>query len=351
MILDVRARAAEAFGVPRMKAMAIERWSDPKRGARWAGLAAKTSGIVADRDRIISSLPLNGAATKGRSLIAPARRPLRERIRSSAHAMPATLSTSHAVGLRVAYFAGCLTDRMLPEMGEAVLRVLHACGCDVSFPTDQHCCGLVALNVGDRRHGRQMAEQTVRMLEALDVDYIVTNSTSCLVAVAQDYQHLFRDDPAWRKRAEQAAAKLVDVTTFLVEVAQLGHDDFLEHAATLTVTWHDACQSRNALGLGEGGRKLITEVLGLELREMDDSSVCCGFGGSFSMDYPNVSVAILNKKLANASATEAQVIVSDNPGCIMQLRGGLHANHSPIRALHIAELVAERLPAFPNTGC
>lgn len=344
MILDVRARVAEEFGIPRMKSMAIDRWTDPKGGARWAGLAGRAAGLISDSDGTISKLPFNRVVTEGRTLTAPARKPLRERIRRDEVGAAPQLPSSQAVGLRVAYFAGCLTDRLLPEMGEAVLRVLRACGCEVTYPIDQHCCGLVALNVGDREHGRAMAEQTIRMLESLDADWVVTNSTSCLVAVAQDYQHLFRDDATWQARARSCSEKLVDFTSFIAEVACLDPADFSRSDAGPSVTWHDACQSRNALGLGAGGRGLVTGVLGLELREMEDSSVCCGFGGSFSMDYPNVSVAILNKKLENAGTTSAEVIVSDNPGCVMQLRGGLRARHSNVRALHIAELIAERLP-------
>jgi Fe-S oxidoreductase len=343
MILDVRARATEAFGLPNIKAMALARWSAPGSGARWAGLASRAAGLVSDDERVIRKLPFQAELTQGRTLMAPARRPLRERVRRAGLPEEPLLPSSQARGLRVAYFPGCLTDRMLPEQGEAVLRVLRACGCEVSFPTDQHCCGLVALNVGDRAHGRQMAEQTIRMLEALDVDYVVTNSTSCLAAVAQDYQHLFRADEAWRARAEAVGATMIDFTTFVAQVARPDAADFTTCAPT-AVTCHDACQSANALGLGADMRTLLVDTLGCELREMQDSSVCCGFGGSFSVDYPGVSTAILRKKLDHAQATSAAVIVSDNPGCLMQINGGLRASGSPAHAMHIAELLASRLP-------
>ncbi len=230
----------------------------------------------------------------------------------------------------------------MPEMGEAVLRVLEACGCDVHFPQDQHCCGLIALNVGDRAHGRQMAEQTIRMLEGVEADVVLTNSTSCLAAITQDYQVLFANDAEWRVRAATQAARLTEFASFIVDVAQLDPADLPARNAT-TVTYHDACQSANALGLGAASRTIVTDLLGYELREMEDSRVCCGFGGSFSMDYPQVSTAILGKKLANATNTGARVVVADNPGCLMQIRGGLQAQDSDIRVLHVAELLAERL--------
>lgn len=345
MILDVRSRVVDQFGMPAGKAFGLARWSDPKSGGRAAGLAARASSLVADGDRVIRRIPGMSDLTDGRTLTAPSTRPLRERIRRNGVLTTETprLPSSKAVGVRVAFFPGCLTDRLIPEMGEAVIDVLRACGCDVQFPTDQHCCGLVAFNSGDRPHGRIMAEQTIRMLEGIEADWIITNSTSCLAAIVQDYQHIFREEPEWRERAATQGTRLIDVTTFIDEIAALDPADFPAVDPAPVVTIHDACQSANALGLGVGARRIITGVLGLDLREMQDSRVCCGFGGSFAVDYPQVSTAILGKKLANASDTAADIIVSDNPGCIMQLRGGLIAAGSPTRAMHLAELLAERM--------
>jgi len=346
MILDVRSRVTEEFGMPAGKAFGLSQWSKPGVGGRAAALAARATSLVADSERVIRRIPGMGDLTDGRALTAPATRPLRERIRRNDVVTSGArqLASSKAVGMKVAFFPGCLTDRLMPEMGEAVIDVLRACGCDVQFPTDQHCCGLVAFNSGDRNHGRIMAEQTIRMLESVDAGWVLTNSTSCLAAIVQDYLHLFRDDAEWRERAEVQGRKLIDFTTYIDEIAQLEPSDFAADAPGPIVTIHDACQSANALGLGAGARRIVTDVLQLELREMQDSRVCCGFGGSFAIDYPQVSTAILGKKLGNAGDTAADVIISDNPGCIMQLRGGLIANGSTTRALHLAELIAERLP-------
>lgn len=343
LILEVRARAVEEFGLPAVKEMAVERWSDPKRGQRWAKFAARAASLVAGDDGTIRRIPLMPEATMNRNLTAPAHQPLRERIRKSGLERPVRrLPSSQAAGMKVAYFPGCLIDRVLPEMGEAVLDVLHACGCETVFPPDQHCCGLIALNMGDRERGRKMAEQTIRMLESTEADVILTNTTSCLAAVAQDYQTLFADDPEWLARATRQAGRMMEFSTFIVQVAKLQPEDFLP-AEGPPVTIHDACQSANALGLGTDARWIVSDLLGLELREMADSNVCCGFGGSFSMDYPNVSTAILGKKIANAEMTRASVIVADNPGCLMQIRGGLSARNSTQTAMHIAELLASRL--------
>jgi Fe-S oxidoreductase len=115
------------------------------------------------------------------------------------------------------------------------------------------------------------------------------------------------------------------------------------------VTYHDSCQSANALGLREQPRRVLTEVLGCRLHEMQESSFCCGFGGTFSLDYPRLSAAILERKLRTAAETGAPLIVADNPGCLMQIRGGLHARGSTQRALHLAELVAARLDDLATT--
>lgn len=343
LILDLRARSVEAFGQPAVKRFAISRWTDPKAGERWAGLAARAAGLVAGRDGVVRHIPLQPALTNGRALLAPTTTPFRAQFAAASAEPVRRLASSQVAGTTVALFPGCMTDRITPEMAEAMLRVLRACGCEVVYPIDQHCCGLVALNSGDRRHGREMAEQTIRVLEGTDADWIVTNSTSCLGAMLQDYQHLFRHDPEWRQRASAQAARLIDITTFLDEHARLNAADFPTTSSPPVVTYHDACQSHNALGLGAGARRIIRDVLGLELREMADSSVCCGFGGSFSVDFPNVSSAILAKKLDNILATGAGVVVSDNPGCLMQVQGGLASRGQLIRVLHVVELLAERV--------
>lgn len=349
LILNVRERVAEQYGLPRLKEMAVSRWSEPSSGQRWAGLASRAAGVISDNNRIIRNIPFApDGMTESRHLQAPSTNPLRKRVQSNGLLQSTrVLPSSQAQGLRIAYFPGCVIDRLAPEMGEAALNVLTACGCKVEFPEQQHCCGLVAFNMGDREHGRKMAEQTIEMLEGVEADWIVTNTTSCLAAMTDDYRHLFRNDPEWLERVETQAGRLIEFTRFLVDVAQISGEDFsapVQNSIT-SVTYHDACQSHNALGLGQTARTLITEVLGIELREMADSSVCCGFGGSFSMDYPRVSSAILQKKLNNTEQTGAHAVVADNPGCLLQIRGGLSARDSQTRVLHISELVSACLPS------
>jgi L-lactate dehydrogenase complex protein LldF len=351
LILNVRSRVTEKFGLPRVKEEAFERWTEPAEGDRWVRRASLAARAVTDKDGFIEKIPFQGKLTKDRHLIAPARRPLRdvvERVIERGERGSYRFPSSQAEGLKVAYFPGCLTDRVLPEMGEATIRVLQACGCAVTFPHQQHCCGLVSLNSGDRSHGRTMAEQTIEMLEQVEADWVVTNSTSCFAAMAQDYQSLFANSPDWQVRAAKQAERLIDVTDFLERVAHIEPMNWSSPGPR--VTYHDSCQSHNALGIHDAPRRIITDVLGLELAEMHDSSVCCGFGGSFSTDYPAVSAIIAGRKLDNAERTTADVIVADNPGCLMQIRGALHARHSPMRALHLMELIDERMRVWENSS-
>src|SRR5206468_679252 len=146
----------------------------------------------------------------------------------------------------------------------------------------------------------------------------------------------------WRERAAALAGRVIDFTHFVHDLAKLPPGS-LAGGPPLRVTYHDSCQSHNCLKLRPEGRAIVTDVLGLELVEMAESSFCCGFGGSFSFEFPEVSRRILARKLAHADETGAEVIVTDNPGCIMQIRGGLDAAGKPLRMLHLAELVAERL--------
>jgi len=291
-----------------------------------------------------------------RSLPAFATKPLRDRVKGQVLS-PSKISSKDEPGrstITVCYFAGCMTDRLFPEMGEAVIKVLRACGVQVTFPQRQNCCGLIALNSGDWADGATMARQTITTLEqALEkskADYILSASASCVVSIVQDYMKLFEDlqQQGWLRRARVLAEKVMDFTSFMDHVllangTKLSVREGGEKTDDVIVTYHDSCQSINCLGLRSEARHIIQDVLGLELREMPQSDVCCGFGGSTSIEHGEVAERIMNNKLNNAESTGATVLVADNPGCLMHLRGGVDASGRKMRVLHLAQLMAERL--------
>jgi L-lactate dehydrogenase complex protein LldF len=388
LILDVRSRVVEAKGLPWLKKVIFGVMARPRlfdtairffsyaqfpmtRGGRY--ISTRSLGVF-------GRLPAVSAIAKlasWRSLPTFATKPLRDRVKGQLGAIPqahtsltsipvvppslapARGATTYPVGARsapltVCYFAGCMIDRLYPEMGEAAIKVLRACGVEVTFPQQQSCCGLIALNSGDRADCVKMARQTItaleRALEESKADYIVGATTSCVVTLTQDYIRLFEDlkQQGWLQRAHAIAEKVMDFASFVDHVLLANgtklpvrksdgrHDDVI-------VTYHDSCQSINCLGLHSEARHIIQDVLGLELREMLQSDVCCGFGGSTSIEHGDVASRIMNNKLNNAESTGASLLVSDNPGCLMHLRGGVDADHRRIRVMHLAELIAERL--------
>jgi L-lactate dehydrogenase complex protein LldF len=371
LILDVRQRVMEAKGLPWLKQVIFSAMARPRlfglllrlgsigqlpvtRGskyvrARYFGILGKIPGI-----RPLATL------ASWRSLPALARKPLRDRIPAQGTSNATTPTpTGSSKPLTVCYFAGCMTDRLYPEMGEAVIQVLQAYGVRVTFPRAQNCCGLIALNSGDRRHGASMAHQTIITLEKAlaesGADYILSASTSCVATIIQDYSRLFEDlkQYGWLERTQALSQRVMDFTHFVDNVllaakgstgAAIRQVDYLPANSELVVTYHDSCQSCNCLNLRPQARRVIQQELGMELREMAQSDVCCGFGGSTSIEHPEVAERLLHNKLRNAESTGASIIVADNPGCLMHLRGGVDAAGKPIRVLHLAQLMAEHLP-------
>lgn len=369
LILDVRSRVVDAYGLPWLKKLIFGIMAHPRLfdlTTRFLSLAqtplTRGSNYISIRSLgVLGKLPIVSTIAqlaRWRCLPTFAIRPLRDRVKAQLSA-PARTTTSQDgagnAGLTVCYFAGCMIDRLYPEMGEAAIKVLRACGVQVMFPQQQSCCGLISLNSGDRANCATMARQTITMLEhALKeskADYIVGATTSCVVTLTQDYLRLFEDlqQPEWLQRAKTLAGKVMDFASFVDHVLLANGIKLPVRASyaqftgnDLVVTYHDSCQSINCLGLRSEARHII-QVLGLELREMPQSDVCCGFGGSTSIEHSDVSERIMNNKLNNAESTGATVLVADNPGCLMHLRGGVDAGRRHLRVLHLAQLIAEHL--------
>ncbi len=364
LILDVRHRTVEAKGLPLVKRLIFGLMARPRlfdfvmrllsvaqwpvtRGSQYVRAHAVKQWLLLEQLPVVGPMiSYMAALTRWRSLPAFAVRPLRDRVRERVSA------PEQGLNLTVCYFAGCMTDRLYPEMGEAVIKVLEAAGVRVVFPQEQNCCGLPALNSGDHRDGVAMARQTIvaleRALAQSKADYILSASTSCVVTIIQDYVRLFEDlhYAGWLRRARALAEKVIDFTHFMDQVVLPSGVELPlrpQDTGETAVTYHDSCQSCNCLGLRAEARRVLRDVLGCDLREMPSSDVCCGFGGSTSLEHPEVAERILNEKLNNAESTGATVLVADNPGCLMHLRGGVDASSRPLRVVHLAQLIAERL--------
>jgi L-lactate dehydrogenase complex protein LldF len=342
LILDVRHRVAERLGLPLRKRAALAVWVRP----RLFGLAmavGRALQVPFVRGRQLR-LPLP-KAWRWRTAPALARRPARATLlgRELAPAARGPLAQSGARGLTVAYFVQCVTDRFAPEQAAAAVRVLRACGAKVVVPEGQHCCGLPALDAGDRATARAMARQTTAVLEAAGADWIVTAAASCAVTLVHDYGELFRDDAAWRRRAEALAARTLDLVSFLEQVAKPPAGALTRPVGGDRYTYHSFCHSTNVLGIAASAPRLLREVCGLEISDLPEGEVCCGFGGSTSMDHPEVARAIVTRKLDNVAQTGATVLVTDNPGCLLHLRGAADARGLRLRMAHVAEILAEGL--------
>jgi Fe-S oxidoreductase len=245
----------------------------------------------------------------------------------------------------VGFFVQCLTDWLYPEMGQAIVEILRSLGAEVVFPRAQHCCGLPAIDGGEPRSARRMARHTIGILESCQADFILTGGTSCAIAMTHDYGHLFRDDPSWQIRSSRMKDRIFDFTSFMLQVARLPNGCLADHDPRPTAV-HYFCQSYNILGFRDGPHALLRDVCGYNLVPLFEANVCCGFGGSVSFLRPELTSHILARKLDSVNESGAALLITDNPGCIMNLRGGVAARGWQVEVMHTAEAVAERVRAI-----
>ena len=246
-------------------------------------------------------------------------------------------------GKRVGLFVTCLVDLIRPSVGFATVKLLEDAGCTVEVPR-QTCCGQPAFNSGDRATARAIAEQVIEAFEPYD--YVVAPSGSCAGQIKAHYPELFHGDPNWRPRADALAAKTYELISFLVDV--LGVTE-VKASLAATATYHDSCSGLRELGIQAQPRKLLGSVRGLTLTEMKDANVCCGFGGTFCVKYPDISNAIVEKKAANVAATGASLLIAGDLGCLMNMAGKLQREGKSIEVRHVAEVLAG-MTAEPAIG-
>ncbi len=237
---------------------------------------------------------------------------------------------------RAAFCATCLVDQFYPEVGAAAVKVLRRLGVDVSFPEDQTCCGQIAFNGGFRSHAADVASHFLDVFEK--EEQVVVPSGSCASMIKVYYRELFEDDPETLERAQAVGEKTRELSDYIVNV--VGASD-VGAASEGLVTYHDACHLLRELRISDEPRNLIGSVRGVELQEMEDSDACCGFGGLFSVKFPEISTAILDEKLKHIEESGAGTVVANDCGCLMHIRGAMARRGMDVRAVHIAELLAE----------
>jgi L-lactate dehydrogenase complex protein LldE len=228
----------------------------------------------------------------------------------------------------------CLGDVFYPEVGVRIVTLLRSLGVAVGFPAGQTCCGLPLFNSGYHVEAAAVARRTIELFRG--TEQVVVPSGSCAWMIKHEYPGLMKD-PELRRQAESLAARTWELSQFLVRV--VGRTRF-RAAVEGKVAYHDSCHLLRGLHEAETPRQILRNLAGAELVDLPASDECCGFGGSFSVRLPEVSSAILDRKLKNLEASGASCLVACDAGCLMQIRGGLSRRASPLKALHLAEVIA-----------
>ena len=241
--------------------------------------------------------------------------------------------------LRVAIFAGCVQDFVYPEQLEAAVKLMQGHNIRVDFPMDQSCCGLPVVMMGQRETARDVALQNMDAFEKGDYDVILTLCASCASQLKEGYVELFAGQPGRQARAKALADKVMDFSTFAKEKLGLSAESF--NHSDEKVTYHASCHLCRGLGVKEAPRELIAAAA--DYVPAAEEEVCCGFGGTYSAKFPEVSAALLRKKLDGIADTGAARVVMDCPGCVLQIRGGAEKDGKGLKVTHISELLAENL--------
>lgn len=244
---------------------------------------------------------------------------------------------------RVGLFVTCLVDLYRPSVGFAAIRLLERAGCQVEVPRTQTCCGQPAYNSGDRRTARRLAERIVTAFRGFD--YIVAPSGSCAGMLRHHLPHLFDDDPNLRAQADALAERVHELVGFLVDV--MGMRDVAPF--TGTVTYHDSCSGLREMGVKAQPRELL-EAAGATVKEMQEPEICCGFGGTFCVKYPEISTRMVSDKIRDIVGTGAQTVLAGDMGCLLNIAGRLQREGHNVRVRHVAEVLAGMTDELPPIG-
>jgi glycolate oxidase iron-sulfur subunit len=235
---------------------------------------------------------------------------------------------------RVGILTGCIQRVFFPGVNAATARVLAADGCEVAAPSGQGCCGALSLHAGREAEAQAFARAVIDTFERAGVDAVVVNAAGCGSAM-KGYGHLLRDDPAWAERARAFSAKVRDLSELLDELGPVAE----RHPLPLAVAYHDACHLAHAQGIRAQPRRQLATIPDLELREIADSEICCGSAGIYNLLEPEPARQLGERKARNVLATDADLLVTANPGCLLQLRSSLERMGERLPMVHVAELL------------
>jgi glycolate oxidase iron-sulfur subunit len=241
---------------------------------------------------------------------------------------------------KVAFFSGCLMDTMFMETNNATMKLLQLAGCEIVIPKEQACCGALHGHSGEKEGAKELARRNIKAFEDTGVDFIITNAGGC-GAFLVDYDHLLKDDPEWKDRAQAFADKIKDISQILVEVGF--HEKVKLELPHQVITYQDSCHLRNVMKTASAPRVLLQSINGVEFREMHNADRCCGSAGIYNIVESEMSMQLLDSKMVDAKATHAKTIVTANPGCLLQMKLGIEREglSEKMRGVHIVDLLLE----------
>jgi glycolate oxidase iron-sulfur subunit len=259
-------------------------------------------------------------------------------IRFGGAELPARIAAHGAQRRRVALLLGCVQRVFFGNVNEATARVLAAEGCEVIVPQTQGCCGALAEHAGEEQDAMAAARKLIDAFEHVDADTIVINAAGCGSAMKR-YGHLLRKDPAYAQKAKAFAAKCKDISEILAELEPRAP----RGTVPLKAAYHDACHLQHAQGVRAQPRKLLQMIPGVQVREIAESEICCGSAGIYNLLEPDAATQLRDRKVRNILNTDAEVIVSGNPGCLLQIATGLEAAGRPMRIMHLVEVLDQSI--------
>ena len=331
MIMKLRERSYESNPNPVYK-FALDAVSDRKLFHSMLRIASVAQEPFTKGTSFIRHLPMFlSGMTEGRSLMSIAPVPFRDIFPTIQQKVENKKGT-------IGIFTGCLLDFAYVDIAKAVIADLNSIGYYVDMPMGQSCCGAPATYMGDRENAKKTAELNIEAMHADQYDYIVSACPTCTHQL-REYKQFFEEGSDMYKKAVELGEKTFDFCKLFYDLGGLEEsgDD-----TPITITYHDSCHLKRELGVFKEQRELLTKTNGINLVEMVDSDVCCGFGGTYSIKLPEVAAPILAKKIQHIQDTGASLVAVDCPGCLMQIRGGMDAHELPIEVKHTAVIIAEK---------